>query len=76
MKIKFVDLDRQFEVLETELMRSISRMLRRQNFILGEEVTEFEEIFRDYIGCSYSVGVDSGTSALFLVILKQQLYRL
>ena len=68
MKIKFVDLNRQFKVLEVDLMKAISGTLEKQDFILGKEVKEFEDMFKDYIGCSYSVGVDSGTSALLLAL--------
>ena len=68
MKIKFVDLGRQFEEMENELMKAIAKTLEGQHFILGKEVIEFEKMFKNYIGCNYSVGVDSGTSALHLAL--------
>ncbi len=35
-------------------------------YIKGPNLKQFEESFKDYIGSKYSIGVSSGTSALFL----------
>ena len=68
MKIKFVDLNRQYQNYNVELLTAVQNILTKGNFILGEEVKEFESAFANYIGCKYAIGVGSGTSALTLSI--------
>ena len=41
-------------------------MLDRADFILGQEVEEFEERFAELCGAARAVGVNSGTDALLL----------
>lgn len=66
MKIPFVDLSRQYLSIKDEIDSAVSRVLNSGRFILGEEVSSFEDEFADYIGCNDAVGVGSGTDALFL----------
>jgi dTDP-4-amino-4,6-dideoxygalactose transaminase len=42
--------------------------MRSNSYILGEEVELFEQEFAAYCGVSHAVGVDSGTSALELLV--------
>ena len=68
MKIKFVDLNRQYKAHKKELLQAITKVLDKGDFILGSAVKEFEDSFAEYVGCMYCVGVDSGTSALMLAL--------
>jgi dTDP-4-amino-4,6-dideoxygalactose transaminase len=43
-------------------------VLENTSFILGPEVSHFEENFAAYCGVQHAVGVNSGTSALFLAL--------
>jgi len=47
---------------------AVSRVMRTANLTNGPETTLFEEEFADYIGTRYAVAVNSGTSALELVL--------
>lgn len=62
-------LQRQNRLLARELREAASRVIRKGNFILGEEVEKFEEEFARYLGVKYTIGVGSGTDALFLSLL-------
>ena len=66
MRIKFVDLTRQYHRYKEELLAAIEEVLEKSDFILGRAVSEFEDSFAKYLGCKYCVGVDSGSSALIL----------
>jgi dTDP-4-amino-4,6-dideoxygalactose transaminase len=66
--VPFVDLTAQHAPLMAELEQAVGNVLRKTNFILGQEVATFEAEFAAYCGASYAVGVDSGTSALELAI--------
>lgn len=68
MKIKFVDLAAQYAGIKTEMDEAIARVLKNSSFILGPEVEKFEKDFAKFCGVKYCVGVNSGTSALFLAL--------
>jgi dTDP-4-amino-4,6-dideoxygalactose transaminase len=68
MHVPFVDLSAQYRTVENEMQQAISRVLQRTNFILGDEVDQFEKAFASYCDTAYAVGVDSGTSALELLL--------
>ncbi len=70
MKIPLVDLKAQYEGIKEEIQEAINRVLNSTAFILGEEVTKFEEEFAKYCGTRYAVGTSSGTSALHLALLS------
>jgi dTDP-4-amino-4,6-dideoxygalactose transaminase len=67
-KIKFVDLARQYRAIQAEVDSAIARVLQRTDFILGEDVQRFEQEFGEYCAAEHVIGVDSGTSALELVL--------
>lgn len=62
--IKFVDLKRQYESIKDEINRSIKNVIENADFILGNQVKEFEHKFSEYCKTKYCVGVGSGTDAL------------
>ncbi len=66
MDVKFVDLERQYEAIKTEVDAAIARVLAQTDFILGADVARFEEEFADYCGVRYAVGLDNGATALEL----------
>ena len=70
MRIPLVDLKSQYEEIKEEIQEAINRVLNSTTFILGEEVTKFEEEFTKYCGTKYAVGTSSGTSALHLALLS------
>lgn len=66
--IPFVDLKTQYQTLKNEVNEAIAGVLEKTNFILGEPVAEFEENFAKFCDAKYSVGVSSGTDALYLAL--------
>ena len=69
MKIPFGDLSRQYGQYKGEIDAVVQGVLKKGNFILGENVSFFEEEFSSYCGCKYGIGVGSGTEALHLALL-------
>lgn len=67
--IPFVDLRAQLDSIRPEVNAAIGRVLESCQFVLGDEVTAFEEEFAKYCGVRYAVAVNSGTSALHLALL-------
>jgi dTDP-4-amino-4,6-dideoxygalactose transaminase len=68
MNIPFVDLQSQYQELKAEVDPAVLAIMQRGDFVLGGAVAEFERVFADYCGAKYAVGVDSGYSALELIL--------
>ncbi len=66
--VPFVDLTAQYASIRQEIDAAIQNVLENADFILGEDVTAFEEEFAAYSEADFAVGVDSGTSALELAL--------
>jgi dTDP-4-amino-4,6-dideoxygalactose transaminase len=66
--VPFIDLKRQYKAIEEEILSVTKRVFEKGRFILGEEVSTFEEEFARYCGVRYGVGVNSGTDALYLAL--------
>jgi dTDP-4-amino-4,6-dideoxygalactose transaminase len=66
--VPFLDLTRQYKRIKGEILSATQRVYEKGRFILGEEVSAFEEEFSDYCGVRYGVGVGSGTDALYLAL--------
>ncbi len=68
MNIPFVDLNSQHSKIRHETDAAIKAVLDRGDYILGKEVAELEEAFAAYCGAPFAVGVDSGYSAIELIL--------
>ncbi len=64
--IPYVNLGAQSKNHKQELMDSVSKVIDSGNYILGNEVKEFEKEFSNYCGTTHSIGVANGTCALHL----------
>lgn len=69
INIPLVDLKVQNKKLMGELIPAIEKVIESGNFILGQDVREFEKEFAKYCGTKYAVGVASGTDALVLGLI-------
>ena len=69
--IKFVDLKAQYDSIRDEINKAIQQVLDSTHFILGENLAEFEKEFANYCNAKYSVGLNTGTSALHLALLAK-----
>jgi dTDP-4-amino-4,6-dideoxygalactose transaminase len=66
--VPFVDLAAQYSGIAEEVTQAIGQVLRKTDFILGNDVACFEEEFAAFCEARYAIGVDSGTSALELAL--------
>jgi dTDP-4-amino-4,6-dideoxygalactose transaminase len=69
MKVPFLDLKCQHELLRSEFNRAIQEVIDESAFAGGPFVARFEADFAAYCDSSYAVGVGSGTEALWLTLL-------
>lgn len=66
MKVPLIDLRAQFTALEGEVRRAIDSVLKKQKFILDEEVRSLEKEISELTGTRFAIGCGSGTDALLL----------
>ena len=69
MSVPLLDLRGQNLALETELKAAFERVLCHGQFILGKEVTQFEEAIAKFTGAKHAIGVSSGTDAILLALM-------
>jgi dTDP-4-amino-4,6-dideoxygalactose transaminase len=67
-RVPFVDLSAQLNGLREEIDAAIHRTLDSADFVLGEQLREFEAQFAEYCDCKHAIGVSSGTAALHLTL--------
>src|SRR5690625_4817030 len=65
-EIPVLDLAPQIEQHWDELTQAIEGVLKSGQFIMGPDVTAFEEEAAAYLGVKHAVGVNSGTDALVI----------
>lgn len=68
MEIPFVDLRAQYGQIRDEVDPAVLAVMQRGDFVLGGAVSEFEREFAQYCEVEHCVGVDSGYSALELIV--------
>jgi len=67
--IPLVDLKAQYLNIKEEIDAAAISVLESGNYILGEQVSRFEEEFASYCDARYGIAVNSGTSALHLALI-------
>lgn len=66
--IPFVDLDRQYQRIKSEIAAAMNAVLDSRAFIQGPFASRFEEEFSKAMGARYGLGCANGTAAISLVL--------
>ena len=69
MKVPLLDLKAQHEPIRKDLLAALEQVIDKNNFILGNEVSELEEKVAAYCQTRFGVGVSSGTDALLAALM-------
>lgn len=67
-KIPFSNISQQYLSLKDEIDKKVLEIFNRSDFILGEDLKDFEQEFASYTGSKYAAGVSSGTDALIIAM--------
>lgn len=70
MKIPLLDLKKQIAPIRGEIDTAIKKVIDNTNFILGQEIKNFESEVAKYCNVKYAVGVSNGTDAIKLALLS------
>jgi dTDP-4-amino-4,6-dideoxygalactose transaminase len=67
--IPFLDLRAQHQQMKPQIDAAVARVIDSAQFVLGPEVSAFEDRFAAYCGVKHCTALNSGTSALHLALL-------
>jgi len=68
VNIPFLDLKAQYQTIREQVLSSIEQVLESSEFILGPNVSVFEQEVAKYLGVKHAIGVGNGTDALVLIL--------
>ncbi len=66
MQVPFYTSVREYQRYRADFDAALQAVLERGDFILGEDVSRFEQEAADFLGARYAVGVASGSDALVI----------
>ncbi len=73
MTVPLLDLKAQYATIKDEVDAAVAEVLETQYFILGPKVKECEEAIAAYSNCSHAIGVSSGTDALLIALMAEDI---
>jgi dTDP-4-amino-4,6-dideoxygalactose transaminase len=68
MHISLIDLKRQYETIKEESEKAVLDVLSSAQYIMGDNVKQFENEFNEYLGSKHSISVGNGTDALIIAL--------
>ncbi|PIT99654.1 MAG: hypothetical protein COT74_07615 [Bdellovibrionales bacterium CG10_big_fil_rev_8_21_14_0_10_45_34] len=68
MKFPFFDLSRQYPLIENDVEKRFSELLKSQRLVMGDAVTQFENHISDWTKIPHCISVASGTDALVVAL--------
>ena len=71
--IKFYSIKKSDFKIKNKIFKSIKNVIKKNNFILGKEVLDFESRFSKFCGSKYAISCSNGTDAITLALLSLDL---
>jgi dTDP-4-amino-4,6-dideoxygalactose transaminase len=68
VQVPLLDFSREYAQIGPELLSAVEAVFRTQRFVLGPEVTSFEQAAARHCGVAEAIGCGSGTDALWLAL--------
>ena len=69
--MQFIDLKKQYKILEQEIKNNINTVLEHGQFIMGPEVSKLEQDLSNFTGSKYCLSCSSGTDALLIALMSK-----
>lgn len=67
--MQFIDLKKQYHLIESEILASIKNVLDHGQYIMGPEIKQLENTLAEFIGVKHVIANASGTDALLMALL-------
>ncbi len=68
--MKFIDLQTQNKILKKNIFKSIDKLMKDSNYIMGKNVYKLEKKLSEFIKAKYCISVSSGTDALLISLMS------
>ncbi len=65
-RVRFANPQQQYQDHRDEFIAAFDDVLSRGDIVLRKDLAQFEESFAQFVGTRYAIGVNSGTSAIWL----------
>jgi dTDP-4-amino-4,6-dideoxygalactose transaminase len=69
MKIKFINLDRQYDRIKYKINSGVQEVFSKCNFIMGDEIFELENKLQKYLKLENAICCSSGSDALIVALM-------
>lgn len=67
--MQFIDLKKQYQLIESDIKASIQRVLDHGQYIMGPEIEALESVLAEFVGVKHAIVNASGTDALLMALL-------
>lgn len=67
--MQFIDLKKQYKLIESNILQSIQAVLNHGQYIMGPEIDKLEKQLAEFIGVKHALVNSSGTDALLMSLL-------
>ncbi len=71
--MQFIDLKKQYSIIENEILASIKNVLDHGQYIMGPEIAQLERQLADFIGVKHAIVNSSGTDALLMALMALEI---
>ena len=75
MEVPFVSFEYMHNEIRQEINEKFAQIYNKNIFIMGEELTKFEQEFAEYCGVKFAVGCATGLDALYLILRALEIGR-
>lgn len=67
--MQFIDLKKQYELIESDILSSIKKVLDHGQYIMGPEIFALEAALAEFVGVKHAIVNASGTDALLMALM-------
>ncbi|MCC5014964.1 DegT/DnrJ/EryC1/StrS family aminotransferase [Legionella sp. 31fI33] len=71
--MQFIDLKKQYKLIETDILRGIQTVLEHGQYIMGPEIAKLERQLAEFVNVKHAIVNSSGTDALLMALLALEL---
>jgi UDP-2-acetamido-2-deoxy-ribo-hexuluronate aminotransferase len=71
--MQFIDLKKQYSIIEHDILNSIRAVLNHGQYIMGPEIARLEKQLADFVGVKHAIVNSSGTDALLMALMALEI---
>ncbi|KTD15615.1 polysaccharide biosynthesis protein [Legionella gratiana] len=71
--MQFIDLKKQYSIIEHDILNSIKNVLNHGQYIMGPEIAQLEKQLAEFVGVKHVIANSSGTDALLMALMALEI---